>query len=52
MLTRLREMIVTGELPPGTRLRAEGLATQLNVSRTPVRSALAVPRPRGWCSTA
>lgn len=47
VLTRLREMIVTGEIPPGTRLRAEGLATQLDVSRTPIRSALAVLSAEG-----
>ncbi|MFN3856825.1 MAG: GntR family transcriptional regulator [Caulobacter sp.] len=47
VLTRLREMIVTGEIAPGTRLRAEGLATQLDVSRTPVRSALAVLSAEG-----
>jgi len=42
VLTRLRERIVTGEIPPDTRLRAEGLAAEMNVSRTPIRSALAV----------
>jgi GntR family transcriptional regulator of vanillate catabolism len=47
VLTRLREMIVTGEIAPGTRLRAEALATQLEVSRTPVRSALAVLSAEG-----
>jgi GntR family transcriptional regulator of vanillate catabolism len=40
-------MIVTGEIPPGTRLRAEGLASRLDVSRTPVRSALAVLSAEG-----
>ncbi|MEA1676298.1 GntR family transcriptional regulator [Nitrospirillum sp. BR 11163] len=47
VLTRLREMIVTGQIPPETRLRAEGLATQLDVSRTPIRSALAVLSAEG-----
>ncbi|WP_044560862.1 GntR family transcriptional regulator [Azospirillum sp. B4] len=47
VLTRLREMIVTGEIPPETRLRAEGLAAQLDVSRTPIRSALAVLSAEG-----
>ena len=47
VLSRLREMIVTGQIAPGTRLRAEGLATQLEVSRTPVRSALAVLSAEG-----
>ena len=36
---RLREMILSGELPPGTRLREVQLCDQLGVSRTPVREA-------------
>jgi GntR family transcriptional regulator of vanillate catabolism len=47
VLMRLREMIVTGQIPPETRLRAEGLATELAVSRTPIRSALAVLSAEG-----
>lgn len=47
VLIRLREMIVTGQIAPGTRLRAEGLAAQLDVSRTPIRSALAVLSAEG-----
>lgn len=47
VLIQLREKIVTGEIPPGTRLRAEAIATQLDVSRTPVRSALAVLAAEG-----
>jgi GntR family transcriptional regulator of vanillate catabolism len=47
VLTHLREMIVTGQIPPETRLRAEGLATELAVSRTPIRSALAVLSAEG-----
>lgn len=47
VLTRLREMIVTGQIEPGTRLRAEGLAARLSVSRTPIRSALAVLAAEG-----
>lgn len=44
---RLREMIVTGQIAPDTKLRAEALATMLDVSRTPIRSALAVLSAEG-----
>lgn len=37
---RIRTDIVTGELPPGTRLREVQLCERLGVSRTPVREAL------------
>jgi len=36
----LREVILKGEFPPGTRLRQIQLATQLGISRTPLREAL------------
>lgn len=36
----LREAILTGALSPGEKLRQEALATTLDVSRIPVRSAL------------
>lgn len=36
----LREAILTGELPPGTRLNQVQLASQLGISRTPLREAL------------
>ncbi|MEX3010291.1 GntR family transcriptional regulator [Hoeflea sp. TYP-13] len=38
---RLRELILTGELPQGERVTESGLAALLEVSRTPVRLALA-----------
>ncbi len=38
---RLRELILTGELPQGDRVTESGLAALLKVSRTPVRLALA-----------
>lgn len=47
VLMRLREMIVTGKIAPDTKLRAEALATALDVSRTPIRSALAVLSAEG-----
>jgi DNA-binding GntR family transcriptional regulator len=37
--SRLRGMILSGELPPGARLREVQLCDQLGVSRTPVREA-------------
>ena len=36
----LRSAIMTGELPPGTRLSVPELARRLNVSRSPVREAV------------
>lgn len=39
-LTRLREMILRGELKPGERLREIELAERLAMSRTPIRQAL------------
>jgi len=38
-LRRLRTAILTGELPPGTKLRAEDLAQQWQLSPTPLREA-------------
>jgi GntR family transcriptional regulator of vanillate catabolism len=50
VLMQLREQIVNGQIPPGTRLRAEALAAQLDVSRTPIRSALALLSAEGLVS--
>lgn len=50
VLTRVRELIVTGAIPSGARLAAEAIARDLNVSRTPVRSALAVLAAEGLVS--
>ena len=36
----IRNKIISGELPPGTRLRERELADELGVSRVPVREAL------------
>ena len=36
----LRHCIIYGELLPGTRLRADALAKEMHISRTPVRDAL------------
>jgi GntR family transcriptional regulator, vanillate catabolism transcriptional regulator len=37
---RIRELIVEGELPPGSRVAEAAIAERLGVSRTPVRNAL------------
>ena len=47
VLSSLRERILTGQIAPGARLRAEALATEMAVSRTPIRSALAVLSAEG-----
>ena len=39
LITSLRERIVTGELPPGTRLSEQDIATGYGLSRQPVREA-------------
>src|SRR6187397_2530431 len=36
----LRDLILTGDLEPGSRLGEADLATRLQVSRTPIREAL------------
>jgi DNA-binding GntR family transcriptional regulator len=42
VINRLRDMIVQNELLPGERIPERSIAAQLNVSRTPLRSALQV----------
>lgn len=44
----LRRRIVTGELPPGSRLVEDRLALQLGVSRNPVRESLQVLAGEGF----
>lgn len=48
VLDELRRLVVTGELPPGTRLVEDRLAEQLGVSRNPVREALQVLVAEGF----
>ncbi|MBK4218219.1 GntR family transcriptional regulator [Paracoccus caeni] len=40
ILSRLRDMIIEGHLPPGARLNEGHLGAQLGVSRTPLREAI------------
>ncbi len=39
-LTRLRELILSGDLPPGSRITELAMVDRLGVSRTPIRAAL------------
>ncbi|MEO1402095.1 MAG: GntR family transcriptional regulator [Cyanobacteria bacterium J06635_1] len=48
----LREWIVGGELEPGEKLKDKELATQLGISRTPVREALRRLEDEGLVETA
>lgn len=47
VLLQMREMILMGELPPGSRVQEIALAERLNVSRTPVRLSLTVLEQEG-----
>lgn len=47
----IREAIVYGELPPGTRLREDDLAEELEMSRGPVREALRQLEQEGLISS-
>ena len=44
---RLRQMIIEGELPAGSRLNERALCERLGVSRTPLREAFRVLKPGG-----
>ena len=48
----LRDWIVTGELEPGEKLKDKELASQLGVSRTPIREALRKLEDEGLVETA
>ncbi|CAN3130797.1 GntR family transcriptional regulator [Mycobacterium sp. smrl_JER01] len=47
----LRQAILTGAYPPGTRLRQEELAAQYGASRVPVREALRILESDGLVTT-
>lgn len=44
----IRDAILTGTYEPGTMLGEVALATEIGVSRTPVRTALALLQDEGW----
>lgn len=46
----LAERILSGQLPPGTRIKQDELASELNISRIPVRDALRILETRGLVS--
>jgi GntR family transcriptional regulator of vanillate catabolism len=47
VLLQMREMILSGELPPGSRVQEIALGARLGVSRTPVRLSLSVLEQEG-----
>jgi DNA-binding GntR family transcriptional regulator len=47
VVSRLRDMITEGQLPPGVRIHEGQLGKQLGVSRTPLREALKVMASEG-----
>lgn len=47
----LREKIIEGELPPGTRLKEEGLINMVGISKTPIKLALARLEQAGLVKT-
>ena len=49
---KIQERISSGEFPPGSRLRQELLATEYEVSRTPIREALRQLEAKGVLSQA
>jgi DNA-binding GntR family transcriptional regulator len=51
VVERLRRLVLTGQLPPGTRLIQEEVAAELNVSRTPLREAIRVLVHEGLLQT-
>jgi DNA-binding GntR family transcriptional regulator len=48
----IREAIIDGRLAPGTRIKEEGVARELGMSRTPVREALLVLQTEGLVDAA
>jgi DNA-binding GntR family transcriptional regulator len=49
---KLRELIVWGRIAPGTRIIERDLARRLEISRTPIRSALQRLQQEGYVTTA
>jgi DNA-binding GntR family transcriptional regulator len=51
IVAHLRQVIITGDLPPKSRLIEPELARQLNVSRTPLREAIRQLEVEGFITT-
>jgi DNA-binding GntR family transcriptional regulator len=51
IVSHLRQIIITGDLPPKSRLIEPELARQLNVSRTPLREAIRQLEAEGFVTT-
>jgi DNA-binding GntR family transcriptional regulator len=47
VVSRLREILLEGEIPPGARIPERDLCTKLEISRTPLREALKVLAAEG-----
>ncbi|MCI1007366.1 GntR family transcriptional regulator [Herbaspirillum sp. C7C8] len=48
----IRELLLTGQLPPGRKISEPWLASKLQISRTPIRAALAVIYEEGLIDSA
>src|SRR5258708_3056409 len=47
VVSRLRRLLIEGEIPPGARIPERELCASLSISRTPLREALKVLPPEG-----
>lgn len=47
-VSEIRQRVIHGELPPGTSFSEGEIASQLQMSKAPIREALAALRRQGW----